>query len=401
MKKIWGAPSLALALAVFAVWTVFRIFNFDGEHALKWRVPLDLKIYVLAGSEVADGQLLYDNAYIGDLPFTYPPFAGAVFTALSYLSDNWIIILWQLGMGLALFFIFLLVFRERGYGFHPVNWLLSALLTVAALACQPFQGTLHFGQINIFLMLLVALDFLPKHRLPGIGIGLAAGLKLTPAFLGLVLLFQRRWWAAGISILTFLATVAVGFWVIPDASDFWMRAIFDSSRVGDHTNPGAQSIRSLMEREFGIEGGIWWILAVLIVIALTCVAVYIACKRRNATVAMALTGISSCLVSPFSWFHHWVWVLPLLLAILLTVNDWLGQRLKGIFGAQFAGLASFVVMIIFALPYVAKVVWDGTSYQRMDDAHSWGALAFTGTGIIFIACYALTGLLDAVKKRSA
>ncbi|MDN6272405.1 MAG: hypothetical protein L0J52_00255, partial [Corynebacterium casei] len=60
MKKIWGAPSLALALAVFAVWTVFRIFNFDGEHALKWRVPLDLKIYVLAGSEVADGQLLYD-----------------------------------------------------------------------------------------------------------------------------------------------------------------------------------------------------------------------------------------------------------------------------------------------------------------------------------------------------
>lgn len=393
MKKIWGASSLVIALAAFAVWAVFRIFNYDGEHALKWRVPLDLNIYVMAGAEVADGQLLYDNAYIGDLPFTYPPFAGAVFTALSYLSDNWIIVSWQLGMGVALFVVFLLVFRERGYGFQPINWLLSALLTVAALACQPFQGTLHFGQINVFLMLLVALDFLPKRRLPGIGIGLAAGLKLTPAFLGLVLLFQRRWWAAGISVLTFLFTVAIGFWVIPDALDFWTRAIFDSSRVGDHTNPGAQSIRSLLEREFGIEGGIWWMLAVAVVLALTCVAVYVACKRGNATVAMALTGISSCLISPFSWFHHWVWVLPLFLAILLSVNSWLGQRLRGAFGAQISGLVSFVVMIIFALPFVAIVVWDGTSYQRLDDINSLGALAFIGTGIIFIAGYALSGLM--------
>lgn len=399
MKKIWGSTTLVLLLAAFATWSIYRIFHYEGEHALKWRVPLDLNIYIMAGAEVANGQFLYDNAFIGDLPFTYPPFAGVVFTWLSYLSDNWIIIVWQIGTAVALMFVFLLVFRERGYGMRPVTWLLSALLSLAAVAFQPVQGTLHFGQINVFLMLLVALDFLPKRRLPGIGIGLAAGLKLTPAFLGLVLLFQRRWWAAGISILTFFVTVGIGYWFIPDAHDFWTRAIFDSSRVGDHTNPGAQSIRSLMEREFGIDGGPLWVAIILIIFALTCLAVYVAVRRNNATVAMALTGISSCLVSPFSWFHHWVWVAPLLLAILLGVNEFIGKHLRGVIGAQVAGLASFSTMIIFALPYVAIVVWDGTSYQRLDDINTLGALAFTGTGVIFIALYGLLGLLGLFHQR--
>ena len=393
MKKTWGATSLALALAAFSAWAVFQILHYKGHHALVWRVPLDLYIYAAAGTDVASGGQLYDAAYVGKLPFTYPPFAGTVFMALSYLSENWLIIVWQGGTILALFTVFLLVFRERGYGYRLSNWVLSGLLTTASIAIVPFHGTLFFGQINVYLMLLVALDFLPRKRLPGIGIGIAAGLKLTPAFLGLVLLFQRRWWAAGISALTFAFTIGIGYFTIPDAKDFWERAIFDSSRVGNHNNPGAQSVRSVLEREFHIEGGPWWVLAVVVIFVLTCIAVYLACKRRNATVAMALTGISSCLISPFSWYHHWVWVLPLLLALMLSVNQWLGQRLPGVIGAQVAGLASFVVMLVFALPFVDKATWTGTAYQHLDDINTLGALAFTGTGVLFVAGYALTGLI--------
>ena len=154
-----------------------------------------------------------------------------------------------------------------------------------------------------------------------------------------------------------------------------------------------------MEREFGIDGGPLWVAIILIIFALTCLAVYVAVRRNNATVAMALTGISSCLVSPFSWFHHWVWVAPLLLAILLGVNEFIGKHLRGVIGAQVAGLASFITMIIFALPYVAIVVWDGTSYQRLDDINTLGALAFTGTGVIFIALYGLLGLLGLFHQR--
>ena len=66
---------------------VYRFSIFDGNSAFVWRVPLDLKIYWLAGGEVAQGADLYDNAYIGDLPFTYPPFSGTLFTWLSTLDD--------------------------------------------------------------------------------------------------------------------------------------------------------------------------------------------------------------------------------------------------------------------------------------------------------------------------
>ena len=227
-------------------------------------------------------QDLYDNAYIGDLPFTYPPFSGTLFTWLSRLANAPLILLWQGGTALALFTVIMLVLRERGLKLSPAMWLLGFLLLCCTPANEPVHGTLFFGQINIFLMLLVALDILPRKRaLPGIGIGLAAGMKLTPAYMGLVLLFQKRWWQAIIAILTFAVTVAIGFVTIPDAADFWTDAIFKSSRVGEHTNPGAQSIRSVMVRAWGIDGGWIWLAAVVVVFILTCLALRTAMKHRN------------------------------------------------------------------------------------------------------------------------
>ena len=334
MKKLYGLPTVVTLLAALIGVIVYRFSIFDGNSAFVWRVPLDLKIYWLAGGEVAQGADLYDNAYIGDLPFTYPPFSGTLFTWLSTLDDAPLILLWQGGTALALFTVIMLVLRERGLKLSPAMWLLGILLLCCTPANEPVHGTLFFGQINIFLMLLVALDILPRKRaLPGIGIGLAAGMKLTPAYMGLVLLFQKRWWQAIIAILTFAVTVAIGFVTIPDAADFWTDAIFKSSRVGEHTNPGAQSIRSVMVRAWGIDGGWIWLAAVVVVFILTCLALRTAMKHRNNSAALALAGISSCLVSPFSWYHHWVWTVPLAVVVLVAVNQRLGKRLPGILQA--------------------------------------------------------------------
>ena len=338
---------------------VYRFSIFDGNSAFVWRVPLDLKIYWLAGGEVAQGADLYDNAYIGDLPFTYPPFSGTLFTWLSTLDDAPLILLWQGGTALALFTVIMLVLRERGLKLSPAMWLLGILLLCCTPANEPVHGTLFFGQINIFLMLLVALDILPRKRaLPGIGIGLAAGMKLTPAYMGLVLLFQKRWWQAIIAILTFAVTVAIGFVTIPDAADFWTDAIFKSSRVGEHTNPGAQSIRSVMVRAWGIDGGWIWLAAVVTVFILTCLALRTAMKHRNNSAALALAGISSCLVSPFSWYHHWVWVLPMLAYVY---SRW-GAIVLALFMVPFASVnISFslfhVPELLFTLVPVGFMLW--------------------------------------------
>lgn len=400
MKKLYGLPTVVTLLAALIGVIVYRFSIYDGNSAFVWRVPLDLKIYWLAGGEVAQGANLYDNAYIGDLPFTYPPFSGTLFTWLSSLADDPLILLWQGGTALALFTVIMLVLRERGLKLSPAMWLLSILLLCCTPANEPVHGTLFFGQINIFLMLLVALDLLPRKRaLPGIGIGLAAGMKLTPAYMGLVLLFQKRWWQAIIAILTFAVTVAIGFVTIPDAAEFWTDAIFKSSRVGEHTNPGAQSIRSVMVRAWGIDGGWVWLAAVVVVFILTCLALRTAMKHRNNSAALALAGISSCLVSPFSWYHHWVWTVPLAVVVLVSVNQTLGRRLHGFLGAQFAGFVSVLAMCAVTMPFISAPVWLSAASRSLNhwDLQPWGMLAFTGAGVIYIAFYAVWGFIPGTQ----
>ncbi|MBS5998915.1 glycosyltransferase 87 family protein, partial [Corynebacterium sp.] len=229
----------------------------------------------------------------------------------------------------------------------------------------------------------------------------AAGMKLTPAYMGLVLLFQKRWWQAIIAILTFAVTVAIGFVTIPDAADFWTDAIFKSSRVGEHTNPGAQSIRSVMVRAWGIDGGWIWLAAVVVVFILTCLALRTAMKHRNNSAALALAGISSCLVSPFSWYHHWVWTVPLAVVVLVAVNQGLGKRLPGILGAQVAGLVSVLAMCAVTMPFISAPVWLSAASRSLNhwDLQPWGMLAFTGAGVLFIAFYAVWGFIPGTQPE--
>ena len=211
-------------------------------------------------------------------------------------------------------------------------------------------------------------------------------MKLTPAYMGLVLLFQKRWWQAVIAILTFAVTLAIGFVTIPDAADFWTDAILKSSRVGEHTNPGAQSIRSVMVRAWGIDSGWIWLVAVAVVFVLTCLALRTAMKHRNNSAALALAGISSCLVSPFSWYHHWVWTVPLAVVVMVSVNQALGKRLTGFLGAQFSGLVSVLAMCAVTKPFISAPVWLSAASRSLNhwDLQPWGMLAFTGAGVLYI-----------------
>ena len=261
---------------------VYKFSHFDGPHSFTYILPFDLAIYRMAGEDLNAGGLLYDAPYIFQFPFTYPPFAGLLFKVLPFFSKGALTIIWPSLMFLAVLAIVVMIFRERDVKMTPAAVLVAVLLTALTPANEAMHGSLYYGQVNVFLMLLVALDFLPlKRRLPGVGIGLAAGIKLTPAYMGLALLFEKRWWAALGAVITFLVTVVLGFLFVPDAMDFWTDAMFNSSRVGEHANPGAKSLRSLMFRELGIDGGIWWLLAVIAVFALTCLALRTAYLSGN------------------------------------------------------------------------------------------------------------------------
>lgn len=396
MKKIYGLPTVGLVFLALTWWAWHQIAPVRQQSAFVWRMPLDLAIYLKGGAEVAQGQPLYDGPLIYDLPFTYPPFAGVVFAGLDPLSDNATMSLWHGATFLALFAVVTLALRERGLRLGVLGVVVFLVFTLTTVNLEPIHGTAFYGQINVFLMFLVALDFLPrKFRLAGIGTGLAAGLKLTPAYMGLIFVIQRRWWHAVICVLTFLTTVVVGLAVVGDGMRFWTESMFESSRVGAHSNPGAQALRSVLERAFGVAGGPVWLGVVVAVFVLTCAAVALASRSGNNTLALAFTGLSSCLVSPFSWYHHFVWVVPLAIGFFAWINQTLGRRWRGtVLREQVVGLISVAGLCLVLAPFVGERSFPWFAYRTLDGLEAtWPTLIFSCSPIVFMLVYVIYRLI--------
>ncbi|WP_253840840.1 glycosyltransferase 87 family protein [Actinokineospora globicatena] len=77
---------------------------------------------------------------------------------------------------------------------------------MVGLVSQPVLLNATIGQVNMLLVL---------GDVAGIGIGLAAGIKLVPGIFVVYLLITRQFRAAAIAVGTFLATIAVGFAGLP------------------------------------------------------------------------------------------------------------------------------------------------------------------------------------------
>lgn len=314
-----------LAAIAFSIW---RYLATDMENAFTTELPSDLEVYLLGGEKVARHQPLYSGDLLPGLPFTYPPFAGVIFSWFE--ASEALGVAWKIASLVVLVWVVYVSSSSK----QPV--LLLAIFF--AVCTEPIHGTLYFGQINIFLMGLVCLDFLPRNRLPGIGTGLAAGLKLTPAYFLLLFAVQRRWGAMFVAAFTFLCTVALGFSEVVDAKQFWTESIFDSARVGTDDNPGAQALRQALYR-LGIDSTPLWLAACAFVTVLVAYAAHIAYRRSSVPLALAFVGMGSCLVSPFSWFHHWVWIVP--------------------FGVWVYTELGAVTFLLLMLPYAAVNVSDG------------------------------------------
>lgn len=394
MKQLAGRTTVIASLSVLVVLIALRYAaNYESLNSVfKTDVPLDLWIYMRGGERVTDGVNLYEGAIYNDLPFTYPPFAGMIFAWVSMLDDASVTAIWHTTTIACVMVVVWLCLRRMKVDVNPMSFLLIIPLLAAffLLGTEPLHATMFWGQINVVLMLLVCLDFLPlKYRLPGIGVGLAAGLKLTPAFFGILFLIQRRWWAAAGSFLTFLVTVGLGFLVVPDAKAFWTDAIFNSGRVGDHTNPGAQSLKSVLVRNLGVESADMWMLVVIAAVAVVAYAAWLAVKLDCIPAAVGITGFGACLVSPFTWYHHWVWIIPVAVTVFVAANQAAAHFACGNAARwQFAGLLSVGALVLVSAPFVGISVAANLLMEwNPDRGFSWmyvpGALVFLAVFLIY------------------
>ncbi len=172
--------------------------------------------------------------------------------------------------------------------------------------------TFEFGQVNLVLMALVAVDCLAE-RPPwprGLLVGLAAAVKLTPAAFVLFFLLRRDMRAAVVAVLTGAAATGLGFVVDAEASvRYWFGG--PASGVSGSVFFTNQTLQAVMARAGASETAITvaWLVLTLGLLALVVPMV----RRCEPALALVVVAAFALLVSPTSWSHHWVWIAPALL----------------------------------------------------------------------------------------
>src|SRR5215470_15628133 len=210
---------------------------------------IDLDVYRTGARVLLHGGDLYARLpRLGDgheLPFTYPPFAALCFVPLAivgYAAANWLLTVVTIAAVAATLWCF--AAGTPGQAGARMRRLLPWALP-AALLLEPVRSTLAYGQINALLMALIAFDCLTRApRWPrGIGVGIAAALKLTPGVFLLFFLLRRDLRSAARAGLAFVACTGAAFALAPhDSLRYWTAIAYQPARIGDIAYAANQSV---------------------------------------------------------------------------------------------------------------------------------------------------------------
>lgn len=198
------------------------------------------------------------------------------------------------------------------------RWYIACLAACALALFEPARDTVSFGQVNLVLLVLICADLrllTSRHaRWAGIGIGLAAAIKLTPALFIVYFLVTRQRRAALLAAGTALLATALAGLVDPQASyGFFTETLWQTSRVGSLSYVSNQSLQGMLARlDPDSPSKLAWLAIVAVLLAAWVRRVRLAVAAGDHRAGFALTGLAACLVSPVSWVHHLVWYLPAL-----------------------------------------------------------------------------------------
>jgi alpha-1,2-mannosyltransferase len=352
-------------LAAAAPWLL--VISIAARLALTYFIPnganfVDLHVYVGGASTIANGGNLYDYVYADQtpdfpLPFTYPPFAAIVFYPLHWLPFGFLSLVWQLGIIVALYGVVRISQRLLPVADDFGGSQRAAMVwTAVGIWLEPLRSTFNYGQINVILVLAVLYAvYSTRWWVSGLLVGLAAGVKLTPAVSGLYFLGVRRWGTVVFSAVAFFATIGVSALMIPNETRYYFTELLgDAKRIGPIGTSFNQSWRGGISRILGHDSGYGPIVVAAIVV--TAVLAFLAWRavgtddRLGGIVVVQLFGL---LLSPISWTHHWVWLLPLMIWLLHgPLRERLGARILG-----WGWLALTIVGVPWLLSFAQPTIW--------------------------------------------
>ncbi|MEU8113089.1 glycosyltransferase 87 family protein [Micromonospora sp. NPDC048947] len=340
----------------------------------------DLKVYYGALTWwVHDGGEIYDYLKPGtQYGFTYPPFAALVMLPMAYLPWTAAIVVSVLASvattAVLIWWLVDPIARRAGW----TRWFALAVALCLAAAFEPMRETVNFGQVNTLLLFLVAVDLLrllpAGNRWAGVGIGLATAIKLTPGVFIVYLLVTGRWRAALTASGTAAGVSLLAAALFPDASrEFWTEALWNTGRVGELAFVSNQSLRGVVARlDPEHPNTVLWLLLVLGTLALWAWRSRAAVAAGDEATGLALTGAVMCLVSPVTWVHHLVWLLP---ALILLVDNAMaapaGRRRQVLLAAATIGYA----VLISRTVWLWEKDFTGVDGFLGSNAYVWVSLA--------------------------
>lgn len=435
---------LAFVSAWWAVGKYGRVYTF-----------FDMKIYHGAMVWWTSGHDLYEFvAPKTTLGFTYPPFAAlamAPMAALPTMAAGWVNAALSLA-ALTLLLVWLLVPVGDRHGWP--RWFSVALAVPLASATEPVRETIGFGQVNLLLAVLIFADVVALRNrsmvrsgaasalrsrvmvasgrpgalllaadaergvrstlrrlwatgaLAGVGVGLAAAIKVTPALFIGYFVVTRQWRAAIVSIATAIgATLLTFVFMGADAGTYFSSVMFDTGRVGEVDATANQSLAGLLARLYDstTTPTLMWAAFALLLLAVGLTRATSAHREGDEVAAFTLVGLTANAISPISWSHHLVFLVP---ALVILVDTALRRRsaargfathgafTRGPGGVPaLAGLPALGAAVGIYLVFVTSPIWRfehklalGVSHYH-DGLH--GVLAENSLVLIIIALVAM------------
>ncbi|GAA1285400.1 glycosyltransferase 87 family protein [Saccharothrix xinjiangensis] len=374
-----AVAAVALALAaqavlIFGVVVPYWMIDFAVYRGAAQALLHDVRLYELG----------VDTAFFPGMMYTYTPFFAVMMVPAALVPAAVAQFAWTTAGYLALAASIWLVLRITGV--TTTRQRTTALVT-AGLICAAMLGPVQFnvllGQVNLFLVVLVLLDFLPSlpERYRGIATGIAAGIKLTPLFFVAYLFFTGRRRAAFQALGSFAATALVGFALLPtDSRAYWFHGVFfDSARAVPTDVMVNHSLPGFFARLVGERTAPDWSLLLAAAATAACLAAAVWAHRRgHDVVGLLVIAFAAQLVSPVTWVHHCVWVVPAL--VWLATVAW-----------RQATPLPRVLLGLVVLWYLAPVwslghrIFDGVPFQHTPT----GNLLVTLTGTLVPAVVAI------------
>jgi alpha-1,2-mannosyltransferase len=319
---------------------------------------IDLQVYVYAVKDMLAGKDVFATATpFWSLYFIYPPIAAILMTPLAFGPYAFWQVIWTGGLVWAQ----QSVLKRCG---APRGWKLGLLGIAVLLAVEPIRTTLGYGQVNTLLMAVVIADLLPDppdqpRRIPqGTLIGLAAAIKLTPALFVIFMFLIGKRRAAITAIISFaIFTVIAAILLFRETVVFFGGLSGGDTRTASPLYTGNQSLLGVFFR-LGDSSRTTTLLGLTVAGLLAVLGCLIAAswwQSNEKVFAVALVGLTTCLASPLSWTHHYVWILPMAMAVLSRgVPRW----------ARYVG-GLWVVWVCLCLP-LAVLPYGGGRERQFD-----------------------------------